>query len=167
VFAVAGLRLPPRNREPLPPIPKITITKRPGEDCVSFTDAVRACMQKYADFSGRARRSEYWWFYLFTGLVGVAAVTVLGVIALILDATWPLYLVDLVMLTLLVPSLAVTVRRLHDTGRSGWWWFLGFVPLVGPIILIVWFATDGQPGPNQYGPSPKYPAGPAYGYSAG
>ena len=115
---------------------------------MSFPDAVRHVLSHYADFSGRARRSEYWWFALFNLLVNLAAQLVDNSFN-----TTPLFEL-LVTLGLFVPALAVGVRRLHDIGRSGWWLLIGLIPLVGFIILIVWFVGDSKPD-NQYGPSPK------------
>jgi uncharacterized membrane protein YhaH (DUF805 family) len=120
---------------------------------MSFADAIRTCFSKYADFSGRARRSEYWFFYLFTVIVMI-------VVSLVDQAigTYPL-LYAVAGLALLVPILASGTRRLHDTGRSGVWWLIAFIPLIGAILLIVWFCGDSAPD-NEYGPSPKgAPAG--------
>jgi len=115
---------------------------------VSFADAVRTVFSKYATFSGRARRSEFWWFTLFAIIVYI----VVGIIdAAIKNAV----LGVIVALALLLPSLAVTVRRLHDTGRSGWWILIGLIPFVGAIVLLVFECQDSQPGANNYGPSPK------------
>jgi uncharacterized membrane protein YhaH (DUF805 family) len=119
--------------------------------------------KKYADFSGRARRSEYWFFSLATFLAGF----VLRLLGLAIGNQF-LYLIF--SLAILVPGIAVGVRRLHDTGRSGWWLLIGFT-VIGLIPLIIWFASDSTPGTNQYGPSPKgtdaalgqYGAGNAYG----
>ena len=128
---------------------------------MSFQDAITTClMQKYVDFSGRARRSEFWYFVLFNFLVSIVASMLAHLIHFGL-------LTSIVSLALFLPYLAVAIRRLHDTGRSGWWVLLGLIPLVGIIILIVWWATDGQPAPNQHGASPKYAGGPSYGYPAG
>jgi uncharacterized membrane protein YhaH (DUF805 family) len=115
---------------------------------MSFQDAVRSVLTKYADFNGRARRSEYWYFVLFSFLVLVAAMIVGRAIGLG-------FLYYVAWLGLLLPSLAVGARRLHDTGRPGLWLLIGLVPLVGAIILLVFFVSEGNPGPNQYGPSPK------------
>ena len=100
-------------------------------------DAIKACFSKYATFSGRARRSEYWWFVLANAIIGcIPYVNVLwGLIAFI-------------------PSLAVCVRRLHDTGRSCWWILLTFMPLVN-LVIIYFYICDSQPGANQYGENPK------------
>jgi len=108
--------------------------------------------ENYANFSGRARRAEYWWFYLFT-IVTMVVLFVLGA-AILGDAG--IFLAIIGILALFVPSLAVTVRRLHDTGKSGWYYFVSLIPFVGGIILIVFLATDSERGTNQYGPSPKY-----------
>ncbi|MGW6980671.1 DUF805 domain-containing protein [Streptomyces sp. NPDC054932] len=110
-----------------------------------YTDVLK----KYAVFSGRARRQEYWMFTLFN----VGIVLVLAILDFALG-TYPL-LVGLYFLGTLVPSLALTVRRLHDLGKSGAWYFIAFVPFIGGIWLLVLTATAGQPQPNQYGPDPK------------
>ncbi|MBU6200710.1 MAG: DUF805 domain-containing protein [Acidobacteria bacterium] len=109
----------------------------------------------YATFSGRARRSEYWWFAL-TGVIVSIVLNVVGSISDGLNAVTGL--VALVYwLGTLIPSLAVAIRRLHDTGRSGWMLLIGLIPLVGVIILIVFLASDSAKGSNTYGASPKYP----------
>jgi uncharacterized membrane protein YhaH (DUF805 family) len=116
---------------------------------VSFQEAVTTCLtQKYADFSGRARRSEYWFFYLATLIASVVVQIITRVIHL------P-FLYYIFVLALFIPSLAAGVRRLHDTGRSGWWLLIAIIPLVGWIVLIVFLATDSEPSTNAYGPSPK------------
>jgi uncharacterized membrane protein YhaH (DUF805 family) len=118
---------------------------------MGFPDAVRSALTQYVGFSGRARRSEYWWFALFN--------VILSFVASLLDAAIGASIFGLIVgLGLLLPSRAVGVRRLHDINRSGWWLLLGLIPLVGAIILIVWFCQDSDRGPNQYGDSPKYPA---------
>lgn len=105
--------------------------------------SVRTCLTKYADFNGRAARPEFWWFVL-------AQV----VVALILQMVLPL-LGGLFSLAVLVPSLAVGSRRLHDIGKSGWLQLLGFIPLIGWAILIYWAAQPGDAAANQYGPPPE------------
>ncbi|MEU5288131.1 DUF805 domain-containing protein [Streptomyces sp. CA-278952] len=105
-------------------------------------------LKNYAGFSGRARRKEYWMFALFNFIIAV----VLTVLGLAIDTQIPYYLY---LAAVLVPSLAVMVRRLHDTGRSGWWFFISFVPLVGAIILLVFLASEGKPETNQHGANPK------------
>ncbi len=109
---------------------------------MSFAESISTCFRKYADFTGRARPSEYWWFLLFNVIVTLVA-------SFIHDA---LYLI--VGLALLLPAIAVGVRRLHDTNKSGWFLLISLIPLVGGIILIVFMATPGDPGTNQYGDAP-------------
>lgn len=116
-----------------------------------------AVVGKYATFAGRARRKEYWMFALVNFVICVA-LAIAGMVmlgksqnsALVMDAVLGVYL-----LLILLPSLAVTVRRLHDTGRSGWWFWIQLVPFVGPIVLFVFTVLDGTPGTNAYGPSAK------------
>jgi uncharacterized membrane protein YhaH (DUF805 family) len=126
----------------------------PAATTMGMPEAVRTVLTKYADFTGRARRSEFWWFYLFN--------VVVSVVAGLVDQALGFPILQIVVgLGLLIPGLAVGARRLHDTGRSGWWQLIALVPLVGIILLIVWWATDGDRGPNSHGAPPK-PA--AYGY---
>jgi uncharacterized membrane protein YhaH (DUF805 family) len=106
-------------------------------------------LKKYAVFTGRARRKEYWMFALFNVIIAIA----LGIIEGIVGG--PGVLGGLYGLAVLIPSIAVGVRRLHDTGRSGWWILIGLVPVIGFIVLIVFFVADSQPGTNGYGPNPK------------
>lgn len=108
-------------------------------------------LKKYAVFNGRARRKEYWNFALFVGII----YAVLAIIAVASKTSALFALVFIFYIGVLLPSLAVSVRRLHDTGRSGWWLLFSIVPLVGPITLLVFTCSDSQPGPNQYGPNPK------------
>ena len=118
---------------------------------MGFMDAVKSVFGNYADFSGRARRSEYWYFVLFNFLVSFA----LGFIGGLLGDNVSTVLSGIWSLVVLIPSLAVAWRRLHDIGRSGAYFLLILIPLVGAILLIVWFCQPGQPGDNQYGPDPK------------
>ena len=110
---------------------------------MGIQQAFVTCLKKYADFSGRATRSEYWWFVL-------CEVLILGIASLISDT-----LPGLFALALVLPALAVGARRLHDTGRSGWWWFLSLLCGIGAIILFVFCLMEGTRGPNEYGPDPK------------
>ncbi len=126
---------------------------------MDFTTAVRTCLSKYADFSGRARRSEYWYFVLFNLVVGIVASILDNILGTDMD-TGSGVIGGLASLALLLPGLAVGVRRLHDISRSGWWILVGLIPLVGWIILIVWFVQDSH-GDNEHGPSPKAQAAPA------
>jgi uncharacterized membrane protein YhaH (DUF805 family) len=105
-------------------------------------------LKKYAVFTGRARRKEYWCFFLITLIISI----ILAVIDGILTAG---LLGGLYMLAVLIPGIAVSVRRLHDSGRSAWWLLIGLVPLLGGIILLVFMALDSTPGENQFGPNPK------------
>lgn len=120
---------------------------------LGFVDAVKICLtEKYCNFEGRARRSEYWWFALANGVVSYLVNLIGGLIS----PTVGLVLSCIVCLGLLLPGLGVSVRRLHDIGKSGWMLLVALIPIVGAIILLVWCAKDGDPQPNQYGPSPKY-----------
>ena len=112
-------------------------------------------LKKYAVFSGRARRKEYWFFVLFNIIIALALTFI--------DFSTGLYDVEsevgllsgLYSLAVLVPSIAVTIRRLHDTDRTGWWFLIAFVPIIGVIVLLVFTVFDSTPGDNQYGPNPK------------
>ncbi|MGW1912856.1 DUF805 domain-containing protein [Streptomyces sp. NPDC002076] len=110
-----------------------------------------AALKKYAVFSGRARRKEYWLFLLFTYIT----FAVLGIIGTVAGKPVAIGLVGVAYLFFLLPAWGVGVRRLHDTGRSGWWLLFGIVPLVGGITLLVFFCTDSESGTNKYGPNPK------------
>ncbi len=118
----------------------------------------KACFQKYADFNGRARRSEYWYFTLMNIIIMIPLYIIAimffvnGMVALgvVFIALYMIYA-----LGTFVPSLASIVRRLHDIGKSGWMFCVSFIPLAGPIWLLVLLATDSQPGDNEYGPNPK------------
>jgi len=108
-----------------------------------------AVLKNYAGFAGRARRQEYWMFLLFNMIIALA----LGFIEGIFGS--PGILGAIYSLAVLVPSIAVSMRRLHDTGRSGLWLLIGFVPVLGAIVLLIFFIQDSMQGSNQYGPSPK------------
>ena len=116
---------------------------------MSFGEAIQSVFSQYAVFSGRARRSEYWYFVLLTLIVSFVTGLLsefLGRFGAMLTGLWEL--------AILIPSLAVVWRRLHDIGKSGGWYFIFLVPLVGWIILLVFLCRDSQPGDNQYGPNP-------------
>ena len=106
-------------------------------------------LKKYVEFTGRATRTEYWMFALFSVIVSV----VLSIVDGVLGTTG--VLAGLYALAVFLPSLGVLIRRLHDTDRSGWWFLITLVPLVGFIVLIVFLVQDSQPATNRYGPSPK------------
>ena len=141
---------------------------------MGFTEAIKHVFSNYATFQGRASRSEFWWFYLFmiianaiisipytiglatsantmtvneaTGQVtsgGLSGLTIFGLALLVI---WGL--------ATIIPILAVTVRRLHDTDRSGWWWWLNFLCCIGGIILIIFYVQPSTPGPNRFGEGP-------------
>jgi uncharacterized membrane protein YhaH (DUF805 family) len=121
-------------------------TVRPN---ASFGDSVTLCFRRYTQFTGRSPRAEYWYFVLFLVLVYLAAVIL---DAALFDGAAVFY--TIASLGLLLPGLAVAIRRLHDLDRSGWWVCLSLIPLIGSIILLVWFVSPGTPGPNQFGPDP-------------
>ena len=131
---------------------------RPAQ-MMSMMDSVNKCLKfGYVDFGGRATRSEYWWFQLAIG-IGMGAVMVgLAVVSAIIggDLGATLFFAGYILayLAILSPILAVTVRRLHDLGKSGWMLLIGMIPFVGSILLLVWFVSDGEPQDNQYGPVP-------------
>ena len=121
-------------------------------------DYFKLALSKYAQFTGRSRRSEYWYFQLVYALVAITLLVPMGIAAamesqILAGLSGIAYAI--LTLGLIVPSIAVLVRRLHDTGRSGWWYFVSLVPLIGGILLLVWLAQDSQPGTNEYGPNPK------------
>lgn len=120
--------------------------------------SVRTCLGKYATFSGRASRSELWWFVLFNFICSIVAI----IIDNILGTTYAIaggkasggLFYSLLQLLLLLPGLSVQVRRLHDRNRSGWWWWLVLIPVIGAIVLFVWFVLKGTSGANRYGEDP-------------
>lgn len=156
---------------------------------LSFVEAIKICFSKFATFSGRARRSEFWWFYLLASIpswimsymvnwkmskiaeIQAEAVNVMfdqekynAVLAQAESADTTFYAVvgicGVISLVLLIPTLAVWVRRLHDVGKSGHMLWLILVCGVGGLIPLLMCISDGKPEPNQYGPSPKFPAAP-------
>jgi uncharacterized membrane protein YhaH (DUF805 family) len=119
---------------------------------MGFGEAIQSGFRNYVGFSGRASRSEYWYWVLFAFLVGIAAsiadaslgggMSTVGILG------------GIVGLALLLPNIAIAIRRLHDRDKSGWWLLLVLIPLIGAIILIVWFVVRGTSGPNRFGPDP-------------
>lgn len=107
-----------------------------------FLDAIKICFSKYVVFSGRASRSEYWWFTLFTLVIGFVIAKFVPLLGAIFY------------LAVLLPSLAVGARRLHDTNRTAWWLLLYLLPLIGVIVLLVFFVLESTPGQNDYGENP-------------
>jgi len=110
-------------------------------------------LKKYAVFQGRARRMELWMFVLFSFLISIG----LGVIDLVAGTTMEGVgvLGAIYSLAIVIPSIAVGIRRLHDTDRSGWWLLIALVPLIGAIVLLIFYVMDGTPGDNRFGPNPK------------
>ena len=112
-------------------------------------------LKKYAVFSGRARRKEYWFFVLFNIIISIILAVIDGVTGT-LDPASGMGLLGLICtLAILIPALAVSVRRLHDTGRSGWWLLILLIPLIGTIVILIFMVQDSKPEENQYGPNPK------------
>jgi uncharacterized membrane protein YhaH (DUF805 family) len=118
----------------------------------------KVVFNNYANFTGRARRAEYWYFVLGNFLV-IIPFYILAIVGLSTDngalSTLGFAVYGIVILVTLVPTLAVAVRRLHDLNKSGWYYFIGLIPIIGSIILLVWFFTDGNRFTNNYGPDPK------------
>ena len=112
-------------------------------------------LQQYAVFSGRSRRKEYWYFVLFNVIVTLVLTIFDKGIGTFNETTGYGVLSGIYSLAVILPALGVAIRRLHDIGRSGWWILIGFIPLIGVIVLIIFFVKDSQPGDNQYGPNPK------------
>ncbi len=131
---------------------------------MTFVDAIKTGLSKFVTWRGRASRSEFWFFFLFAMLCIIVATIVDRILGTTFKFANPAtgleqslgygYVYSLVALALFLPNLAVMVRRLHDTGRSGWWYWIVLIPLVGAILLIVWFATKGTTGSNEYGEDP-------------
>ena len=138
---------------------------------MGFGQAIATCFGKYASFTGRARRSEFWWFWLFNIIVTVIlnivdniAGLMIGLGSYTFDVNDGQAIIDnpsigalstIWALIVFLPFLSVTVRRLHDTNRSGWWWWIWLVPCVGPIVLLVFLLLDSTPGDNRFGANPK------------
>jgi len=126
---------------------------RPGKRKRLVMNYYSICLSKFADFSGRARRREYWTFALVNCLIALLLL-ILG-LAFGEDSPASNIMVTIFYLIMLVPNLSVSVRRLHDIGKSGWWLFIGLIPLVGSLLLLVWSLMDSEEGENQYGENPK------------
>lgn len=124
----------------------------------SATQWMTEPLKKYAVFSGRARRAEYWWYTLLiligTIVLAIVDVAVVGVEAMDTYGVGPL--TGLFALATLLPSLGVSIRRLHDLDKSGWWLLLAILPLIGGLILLFWYVQRGTTGDNSYGPDPLY-----------
>ena len=127
---------------------------------MTFIESIRTCMsEKYFSIEGRASRSEFWWFYLAMTLGTIVCVSVLTALVTAMTISnehtmvyvMIILLFALALLALVVPSITASVRRLHDTGRSGWWYLINFVPYIGGIVLIVFLALPSDPNENEYG----------------
>ena len=129
---------------------------------MTFMESVRTCLKEnYCNFEGRAPRSEYWWFALFAALLGIVTLVLdgfLGTYAVTSSGRMIGFINSIFLLAILLPSIAVAVRRLHDTDRSGWFYLLIFVPIIGSIVLIVFFIQQGINGGNRFGDDPLRPA---------
>jgi len=117
---------------------------------MNFQDAIRSGFRNYVTFSGRASRSEYWYWVLFALLVAIAG-SIIDHTIFPFASTGPIE--GLTSLVLFLPGLAVSMRRLHDIDRTGWWWLIAFT-VIGIILLLVWACTRGTAGANRYGPDP-------------
>ena len=116
---------------------------------------LNAIQNNYTNFSGRARRSEYWYFILFYYIISILAVVLDNLLGLAMEMIGYGLITTLVALAHIIPSFALTVRRLHDVGKSGWFYFIAFIPFIGAIWLIVLFCTEGDQEENKYGANPK------------
>jgi uncharacterized membrane protein YhaH (DUF805 family) len=115
---------------------------------MNFVEAVKSGFNNYVNFSGRAQRSAFWWWAVFVIIVDIIVFIVDRVILGGPVLAW------IAFLALILPGLAISVRRLHDLDRSGWWLLIVLIPLVGLIVLLIWYCMRGTPAPNQYGPDP-------------
>lgn len=127
---------------------------------MNFTAAIRSFWSRFADFKGRSRRSEYWYVQLFLVVTNLA---VAGIDLALMDGDLDRFIANggggivglIWIFATIVPALAVLIRRLHDTGRTGWWALVGFVPFVGAIVLLAFTVSDSSNEENKYGISPK------------
>lgn len=115
---------------------------------MKFTEAIVSAFTNYVNFNGRARRSAYWYYMLFYGLC-------LWVVSILSLAPYGYIFSSIFYIVTLLPTISLCWRRLHDTGRSGAWYFISLVPLAGSVLFLVWMVEDSQPGENAYGPNPK------------
>ena len=115
-------------------------------------------LKNYAVFKGRAQRQEYWYFFLFNIIISIALSMLDSALGNPGAGEGAGMIGTVYSLAILIPSIAVGVRRLHDTGRTGWWMLIGLIPLVGVLVLLYFFVQDSQPEANEYGPNPKDPS---------
>ena len=127
---------------------------------MNFTEAVKSGYQNYVTFSGRAARPAFWWWFLFQIVASIVIALIFGSGHMVVDqGTMAMHyqgglIANLWALANLLPGIAIGIRRLHDLDKSGWWTLIVLIPLVGAIILIVWYCTKGTPGANRFGPEP-------------
>ena len=125
-------------------------------DAPTFSEAFPMVMKKFATFSGRASRPEFWYFWLTCFLVNFIFNVIVQLVGPESAASNIVAIVQgLFGLAIIIPHIAVVVRRLHDTNRTGWWFLIVFIPLIGAIILLLWLASAPTPGTNMYGPQPR------------
>jgi uncharacterized membrane protein YhaH (DUF805 family) len=118
---------------------------------MGFVEAIQSAFSNYANFSGRSPRAAWWYWILFV-ILAVIILEILDMAIFGADSYFPL--TSIFSVATFIPYLAVGVRRLHDIDRSGWWWLIGFIPLIGIIVLIIWWCKPSQPGANRFGPNP-------------
>ena len=116
---------------------------------------LKVIRDNYANFEGRARREKYWMFFLFNSLFIVGIAMISGSLAMMTDNQGFLAIFVIYLFGIMIPSGAVAVRRLHDINKSGWQYLIGFIPIIGRIWLLILLVTEGDNGPNHYGPDPK------------
>lgn len=147
-----------------------TYPKPVAKPMIGFFEAIQTCLKKYAIFNGRARRSEFWYFYLFVFIISVCLSTLASLLSVhpydyiseeeYRAAMLPSNIIRIIFyvasIGLFVPNLSVCIRRLHDVGKSGWFYLLNFIPIIGQIILLIWYVKDSDVEANRYGVSPKY-----------
>lgn len=112
-------------------------------------------LKKYAVFSGRSRRKEYWYFVLFSFIISIVLSIIDGILGTRSSSSGLGLLSGIYTLAILIPSIAVSVRRLHDIDRTGWWVLISLIPVIGTIVLFIFAVLDGTPGSNRFGPNPK------------
>ena len=117
---------------------------------MTMATAIKTVLGKYVTFSGRAGRSEFWYYALFQFVLLCVAGVLESIARGLGSVLW-----SIVILALFLPSLGVTVRRLHDTDRTGWWVLLGIVPIIGTLVLLIFYCSEGTLGPNRYGEDPR------------
>lgn len=119
---------------------------------MSGFDYFKMAFERFGDFKGRSRRSEYWYFALFNAIISYA----LMFLGSLISSNVGMGLYGLYVLAAIVPGVAVAVRRMHDVGKTGWLLLIGLIPIVGAILLLIWFVTEGEHSSNKWGPNPKY-----------